>query len=248
MFFFNLVRFKSFPLVELKSNSTGRSFGRITVNHRESGSRFSFVKKPLKDIPLDCLSRVSAIFKRGNLKPDLALSTNEGGFFTLNICALGLKLGAFVLNSLNPLPIQLGNTMPLRFIPVGSRVFNVSGIARACGNSIQILRHKRDLTLCRLPSREIKWLSTYVLSTVGVVSNISSKFYNFYKAGQRRWMGRRPSVRGVAMNPIDHPHGGGQGKTAGGRPSVSPFARLTKGFRTVRKILTNKYIFKPRYA
>lgn len=247
MFFFNLLRFKSFVLFELKSNSTGRSSGRITVNHRDSGSRLTFVKKAVKEVAFDCLAKVSAIFDRG-LKPDLALSTSENGFFNLSIGAIGLKLGDFILNSLNPLPIQFGNTMPLKFIPVGSRVFNVSNIARTCGNSIQILRHKKDLTLCRLPSREIKWISTYILATVGVVSNAGSKFVKFFKAGQLRWSGRRPVVRGVAMNPIDHPHGGGQGKTAGGRPSVSPYAKLTKGYRTVREKLQNKYVFKPRYA
>lgn len=247
MYFFNLLRFRSFALFELKSNSTGRSSGRITVNHRDSGSRLTFVKKALKELPFDCLAKVSAIFDRG-LRPDLALSMFESGFCNLSIGALGLKLGDFILNSLDPLPIQFGNTMPLKFIPVGSRVFNVTDIAKTCGSSIQILRHKKDLTLCRLPSREIKWLNTYALSTVGVVSNVDSKFYKFYKAGQLRWSGRRPVVRGVAMNPIDHPHGGGQGKTAGGRPSVSPYAKLTKGYRTVRKKLKNKYVFKPRYA
>lgn len=246
-FFFNLVFYKSFPLLELKSEPTGRSFGRITVAHRASGIKFKFIATAIKVLPLDVLSKVAAIIK-DKIKPDILVSSFESGFCGLFLGPKGIKMGAFISSSLDPLPVEIGNTMPLKFIPVGSRVFNVAGIAKTSGSSIQILRHKKDLTLCRLPSNEIKWVNTNEVATIGVVSNEDAKFYKYYKAGQLRWAGRRPTVRGVAMNPIDHPHGGGQGKTSGGRPSVSPFGILTKGYRTVRTKVKNRFIFKTRYA
>lgn len=246
MYFFNLVNFKNIPLFRIKSHSTGRSKGRITVNHRSAGSRFNFVSQSNNDTPLNCLSQVYSIIKRP-LQPDLYISVFETGFIGLFLSPNELFKGSFILNSLNPLPIKFGNTMPLKFIPVGSRVYNVDNIARTAGVSIQILRHKAGKTLCRLPSSELKWFNSLLMSTVGVLSNSDRRFYKFYKAGQLRWLGRRPTTRGTAMNPIDHPHGGGQGKTSGGRPSVSPKARLTKGYRTVRT-KRNKNIFKTRYA
>jgi len=245
--FFNLIGLKIFPLFQLNSYSTGRSSGRVINKNRFSGYRLNFVKVSSRVVPLDCISRVASIVKKKR-KADIMVSIFETGFYGLFTSPDSVKVNAFILNSLSPLPIENGNSMPLKFIPVGSRVFNVTDIAKSAGTSIQILRHKINLTLCKLPSGEIKWLSTYKLATVGVVSNSDSQFKELFKAGQSRWLGRRPVVRGVAMNPIDHPHGGGQGKTAGGRPSVSPYARLTKGYRTVRKLLKNKYIFKKRYA
>lgn len=186
---------------------------------------------------------VGSAIKR-KLRPNLYMSIFEDGFIGFYLQPQLLKAGEFVMTSYSPLPPKIGNTMPLEFMPVGSLVFNVCGIAKSSGTAIKILRHKRNHTLCKLPSKEIKWIESTRLSTLGCLSNPEVKFHKFFKAGQVRWIGRRPVTRGVAMNPIDHPHGGGQGKTSGGRPSVSPYSQLTKGFKTVRSI--NMYIFRTR--
>jgi large subunit ribosomal protein L2 len=186
---------------------------------------------------------VGSTIKR-KLRPNLYMSIFEDGFIGFYLKPQELKNGDLVVTSHSALPPKFGNTMPLKFIPVGSLVFNVCGIAKSSGSRIKILRHKPGFTLCKLPSKELKWIETTKLSTLGSLSNPDVKFHKFYKAGQLRWLGRRPITRGVAMNPIDHPHGGGQGKTSGGRPSVSPYSQLTKGYKTVRSV--NENIFRTR--
>lgn len=241
MCFFNLVKFSRIVQFKLRSYPTGRK-GKIIFNHRSSGSRFFFDTRIGYNC-FDVMAVVGSVIKR-KLKPNLYMAVFEDGFIGFYLRPRLLKDGELVIASYKILPAKIGNTMRLKYMPVGELVFNVCGIAKSSGTGIKILRHKPGYTLCKLPSKEIKWIDTNKLSTLGSLTNQDDKFHKFYKAGQVRWLGRRPVTRGVAMNPIDHPHGGGQGKTSGGRPSVSPYSQLTKGYKTVRS--ANMYIFRTR--
>lgn len=142
--------------------------------------------------------------------------------------------GDYLTTSFVPVPVVPGLTTLLRWVPVGTSVFQVSFFARAPGTQAQVLRHRRGATECRLPSRATRWISWSTCCVVG-----SAGYSRWFRhvtgsAGAAVRDGRRPRVRGVAMNPVDHPHGGGQGKTAGGRPGTTPWGRLTKGYKTVR--------------
>lgn len=242
MYFYKTIKS---PLTRLKSKSKGRSNGRITVAHRSGAYNFlsavTFDKRNYWDEIAVIISLSSS-----TVKPGLAYCVYESGLSGIILKPKELKNNDFIVSSISPLPPNVGNSMPIGFIPVGSRVHNLLNIARSSGTSIQILRHRLELTLCKLPSREIKWFPSFNFATIGILENAERKFKPLTKAGQAVRYGLRPTVRGTAMNPIDHPHGGGQGKTSGGRSSVSPYAKLTKGFKTNRKKKVNKYLFKKR--
>jgi len=141
---------------------------------------------------------------------------------------------SYLYYSFRPSLIVKGSTMMLKWIPVGTKVCWLMNYAHSGGTYIQILRHRQLMTKIRLPSKKERWVSSYFLATIGLNGNSKYKQQKLTKAGDRLFLGRRPVVRGVAMNPIDHPHGGGQGKTSGGRPSCTPWGQLTKGYKTVR--------------
>ena len=153
--------------------------------------------------------------------------------------------------------VKVGNAMTLKYIPVGTRVHNIeirpgygAQMCRSAGTSAQVLERdeSRGLALLRLQSKEQRLVRLQCMATVGEVSNPEHKNQSFGKAGRMRWKGVRPTVRGVAMNPVDHPHGGGEGKTSGGRPSVSKWSKPTKGYRTRnKKKKSSMYIVKRRY-
>lgn len=144
----------------------------------------------------------------------------------------------YVLYSLKPSLPNNGNCMPLKWIPVGVKVCHLSYYARSGGSFIQILRHRQNFTQLRLPSKKELWVASSLIAVVGVNGNSRNKHQPLTKAGDLKFIGRRPSVRGVAMNPVDHPHGGGQGKTSGGRPGCSPWGQLAKGYKTRRLRVT----------
>ena len=143
--------------------------------------------------------------------------------------------------------------MPLRFLPLGTIVHNVElrkdkggQLARSAGSSVQILAKEGDYAQLRLPSSEIRMVHLNCRATVGQLSNPDHQNISIGKAGRKRWKGRRPHVRGTAMNPIDHPHGGGEGKAKGGRNPVSPWGQPTKGYKTRRNKRTKQFIIKRR--
>jgi len=142
--------------------------------------------------------------------------------------------GDYLTTSFVPVPVVPGLTTLLRWVPVGTSVFQVSFFSRAPGTAAQVLRHRRGATECRLPSRATCWVSWSTCCVVGSAGYSRWFRRTIGSAGAAARGGRRPHVRGVAMNPVDHPHGGGQGKTAGGRPGTTPWGRLTKGYKTVR--------------
>lgn len=130
--------------------------------------------------------------------------------------------------------VELGSTQPLRWAAVGATVCGVGWYASAPGTGVRVLRHRADHVECRLPSRVHRWLTADQCATLGVAANSGVRHVHYTKAGDSFVAGWRPHTRGVAMNPVDHPHGGGQGKTAGGGPGMTPWGQLTKGYKTVR--------------
>lgn len=160
------------------------------------------------------------------------LLIGSGGVVSRVAGVAGVTPGGYLTTGVTPTPVVTGTATLLRWIPVGTRVCQVGWAARSAGAAAVVLRHRQGLTECRLPSRQSCWFSSEWPAVVGTCAGSNSR--QWLTAGDAAWAGRRPRVRGTAMNPIDHPHGGGQGKTAGGRPGVTPWGRLTKGYKTVR--------------
>lgn len=234
MLFYNVLNFSKLAMVKLKSNSTGKSKGRTTVQHRCTGFEY-YVSSSIdyKRMAYDQLS-LTIYFISRLLKPGLFVLLYEYGFIGLILAPENLHLNNFIISSLDPLPCKPGNAMPIRHMPVGSKIHNIGYAARSSGVFAQILRHKKQKSMCRLPSGKTAWFSSYVVASCGVLLNAKRSLFKMSKAGYAFLKGKRPTVRGTAMNPIDHPHGGGQGKTSGGRPSVTPYGRGTKGYKTRR--------------
>lgn len=176
-------------------------------------------------------TRATRMSGRGVLQGYLVGSAGLAGWGTLSG---GTRPGEYVLTTVEPTRVRPGLTTCLRWLPVGVTVGEVSFYARAAGTGMKILRHRNGFTECRLPSRQHKWINSDCFARVGRQGNPEAKFFTLDRAGQSFHRGHRPRTRGVAMNPVDHPHGGGQGKTSGGRPGVTPWGRLTKGYKTVR--------------
>ena len=163
-----------------------------------------------------------------------------------------MKIGDKIVSG-NKKEIKIGNCMPLRDIPVGTAIHNVemkpgggAKIARAAGSSVQITGSDGEYSIIKLASGEIRKIISRAKATIGVLSNPDQKNIKIGKAGRSRWLGIRPNVRGVVMNPVDHPHGGGEGKSSGGRNPVSPWGQSAKGLKTRNNKRTNKYIISRR--
>jgi large subunit ribosomal protein L2 len=166
---------------------------------------------------------------------------------------LNIKVGQTIVSSDAQVDILPGNTMPLRFIPLGTIIHNIElrknkggQVAKAAGSGAQILAKEGDYAQVRLPSSEIRKIHQDCRATVGQVSNLDHQNISIGKAGRSRWLGRRPHVRGTAMNPVDHPHGGGEGRSKGGRHPVSPEGIPTKGYKTRRNKRTQAFIVRRR--
>ena len=152
------------------------------------------------------------------------------------------------------IPFDVGNTLPLRSIPEGMHIHNIelkpgkgAQMARSAGSSARIMAKENSLVSIKLPSGEVRMIPEVCMATIGIVGNKTHENIRIGKAGRSRWLGRRPKVRGVAMNPVDHPHGGGEGRTSGGRHPVSPWGTPAKGYKTRKKNKqSNKYIVSRR--
>jgi len=169
------------------------------------------------------------------------------------LAPVGMKVGDTVISSEHT-DIKPGNTMPLRNMPLGTITHNVEmkigkggQLGRSAGSAIQLMAKEGRYAQLRLPSGEVRMVLLDCKATIGQVGNVDHENVSLGKAGRKRWLGRRPSVRGVAMNPIDHPHGGGEGKSSGGRHPVSPWGVPTKGYRTRGKKPSDKYIIRRRF-
>tara|TARA_Y100001960_G_scaffold103005_1_gene110876 strand:+ start:254 stop:937 length:684 start_codon:yes stop_codon:yes gene_type:complete len=185
--------------------------------------------------------RVASIEYDPNRSAFIALIVYRDGEKRYMIAAHGLNVGDTVLSG-NDAPVQVGNAMPLARIPVGTTVHNVelnpgqgARLARSAGAEVQLMSRADGKARLRLPSGEIRLVWETCCATIGQVGNLDHGNIVIGKAGRSRWLGRRPKVRGVVMNPVDHPHGGGEGKSSGGRHPVTPWGKPTKGYKTRKR-------------
>jgi large subunit ribosomal protein L2 len=191
-------------------------------------------------------------FKRDNRSARIALLTYADGEKRYILQPVGLKVGDTIVAG-DQADILPGNALPLKNIPLGTLLHNVElkpgkggQIARSAGSSVQLVAKEGDYASVKMPSGEIRKINMECLATIGQVGNIDHENVSIGKAGRSRWLGQRPHVRGVAMNPVDHPLGGGEGKTSGGRHPVSPWGLPTKGYKTRNRKLTDKFIVQRR--
>nr|YP_010394643.1 ribosomal protein L2 [Plasmopara halstedii]DAZ89080.1 TPA_asm: ribosomal protein L2 [Plasmopara halstedii] len=240
----NLTRvFKIKSLTKSFQRANGRNNqGKITVRHRGGGhkrlyriinfNRSKNIEGYVKKILYDPNRSANIAYVKNNLKSYLILAPE------------GLKINQYIESSINA-NLKIGNALPLHNIPIGSLIHNISlypqsrgKLVRSAGTSAQLIQKVNNkYAKIRLNSGKLKLILLTCYATLGVVSNINHKKIKLGKAGRSRWLNRRPSVRGVAKNPVDHPHGGGEGKTSGGRPSVTPQGKITKGKPTRKKKL-----------
>ncbi len=241
------------PLVEKQSRGSGRNnAGRITVRHRGGGHKQRYRIIDFKRDKDDISARVERIEYDPNRTANIALLLYADGERRYIIAPRNLKAGDAVQSG-SAAPIKLGNCLPLRNIPVGSTVHCVelkpgkgAQLARSAGASVQLVAREGQQATLRLRSGEMRKVSVECRATIGEAGNHEHSLRKLGKAGAKRWRGVRPTVRGVAMNPVDHPHGGGEGRTSGGRHPVSPWGQPTKGHKTRHNKRTNKQIVRRR--
>jgi large subunit ribosomal protein L2 len=240
-------------LTESKKRGSGRNNqGRITTRHQGGGHKRHYrvvdFRRDKDGIP----AKVERIEHDPNRSAHIALVCYADGERRYVIAAKGIAAGAQLMSGAEA-PIKPGNALPLRNIPVGTTIHCVemmpgkgAQLARSAGASVQLLAREGDYAQLRLRSGEIRKVHINCRATIGEVGNEEHSLESIGKAGAKRWRGVRPTVRGVAMNPIDHPHGGGEGRTSGGRHPVSPWGVSTKGFKTRRNKRTGNMIVRRR--
>lgn len=233
--------FKIKNLIKGFQRANGRNNqGKITVRHRGGGHKRLY-RKISFDRSKNIKGFVSKITYDPNRSANIAYIKNESESHFI-LAPEGLQLNSFIESSSNA-ELKVGNALPLQNIPIGSLIHNISlypkskgKLIRSAGTSAQLIQKiNNKYAKIRLSSGELKFILLSCFATLGIVSNINHKKIKLGKAGRSRWLNKRPKVRGVAKNPVDHPHGGGEGKTSGGRPSVSPQGKITKGKPTRNK-------------
>ena len=239
-------------LEPIKKNAGRNSYGRITVRHRGGGNRRKYRVIDFKRERFGVPATVLTIEYDPNRTAHIALVQYEDGEKRYIIAPIGLKVGDTVVSGPDA-DIKAGNALPLVNIPTGTFLHNIelypgkgAQLARSAGNMAQLMAKENGMALLRLPSGELRNVPQSCMATVGQVSNAEHENVNIGKAGRKRHMGWRPTVRGSVMNPCDHPHGGGEGKSPIGRPSpVTPWGKPTLGYKTRKKhARTDKYIVK----
>ncbi len=242
-------------LTEGLSKSGGRNNkGRKTANNIGGGHKRTYRVIDFKRRKFDVEAKVERIEYDPNRSAFIALITYSDGEQAYILAPQRLAAGDTVVSG-KRVDVKPGNAMPLASVPVGTIIHNVElkpgkggQIARAAGSYIQVVGRDQGYTTVRLNSGEQRRILGTCMATVGAVSNPDNSNQNLGKAGRSRWMGIRPHTRGVAMNPVDHPHGGGEGRTSGGRHPVTPWGKPTKGKRTRSNKSTDKYIVRSRHA
>jgi len=240
-------------LLEKQTRGSGRNNnGRITVRHKGGGHKQQYRIIDFKRNKLEITAKVERIEYDPNRTAHIALLCYADGERRYVIAPKGLEAGQTVVSS-SEAPIKVGNTLPLRNIPVGTTVHCVemqpgkgAQLARSAGTSVQLLGRDGIYAQLRLRSGEIRKVHLDCKATIGEVCNGDHSLRQYGKAGVKRWLGIRPTVRGVAMNPIDHPHGGGEGRTAAGMHPVSPWGVKTKGYKTRSNKRTDNMIIRDR--
>ena len=240
-------------LTEDLSSSGGRNnSGHMTVRHRGGGHKRRYRKIDFKRTKTGVPAKVAAIEYDPNRTAYIALLHYADGEKAYILAPQKLTVGDEVVSSAHA-DIKPGNALKIRYIPTGTVIHNIElrpgkggQMARSAGTWAQLMAKEGKYALLRLPSGEIRRVLVECRATIGAVSNREHENTSLGKAGRKRWMGFRPSVRGVAMNPVDHPHGGGEGRTSGGRHPVSPWGKKTKGKKTRKNKRTTKFIVKRR--
>ena len=241
------------PLLQKKTKKGGRNnTGRITTRHQGGGHKQHYrlidFKRDKDNIP----ARVERLEYDPNRSAHIALLLYADGERRYIIAPRGVGVGATLLSG-TAAPIKAGNALPLRNIPLGSQLHCIemkpgkgAQLARSAGASVQLLAREGQYATLRLRSGEVRKVHVDCKATIGEVGNEEHSLRSLGKAGAKRWRGIRPTVRGVAMNPVDHPHGGGEGRTSGGRHPVSPWGVPTKGHKTRSNKRTQKMIVRRR--
>ena len=230
-------------LTEALRKSGGRNnSGRITSRRRGGGHKRRYRIIDFKRNKFDFAGEVISIEYDPNRTPRIALIQYEDGEKRYILAPVGLKVGDKVSSSKSQIAFTAGNAMPLGIIPEGMLVHNIElkegkggQMARSAGSYARIMAKESGMITLKLPSGEMRMVAEGCIATIGMVGNRDHANIVYGKAGRKRWLGRRPKVRGVVMNPVDHPHGGGEGKTSGGRHPVSPWGTPAKGFKTRKK-------------
>jgi large subunit ribosomal protein L2 len=240
-------------LVEPLKRKGGRNNkGRISMRHRGGGHKRRYRVLDFRRDKFGIPAKVASVEYDPNRSARIALLNYADGEKRYILAPVGLGVGDTVVSGPGS-DIRVGNAMPLKEVPLGTEVHNVEltpgrggQLARGAGTLVQLVAKEGDYGHLKLPSGEVRLARLECLATIGQVGNVDHEKISSGKAGRSRWLGRRPRVRGVAMNPIDHPMGGGEGKSSGGRHPCSPWGWPTKGYKTRTRKVTDKYIVRKR--
>jgi large subunit ribosomal protein L2 len=236
----------------VKKTGGRNNLGRLTSRHRGGGHKRKFRVVDFRREKTDIPAKVKSIEYDPNRSARIALVSYADGEKRYIVAPVDLKVGDPIITSASA-DIKPGNAMPLRNIPLGSFIHNIelrpgkgAQMVRSAGTYAQLMAKEGDYAQVRLPSGEVRKVFIECKATIGQVGNVTHEGVSIGKAGRTRWLGKRPKVRGVAMNPVDHPMGGGEGKTSGGRHPCTPWGVPTKGYKTRKNQTTDKYIIKKR--
>lgn len=241
------------PLVESKQRISGRNNrGVLTIWRRGGGHKRQYRQIDFKRDKTGVPARVASVEYDPNRSAFISLLHYADGDKRYILYPSGLKVGDHVVSG-SEADIVVGNALPLRNIPAGTMIHNLElrlgkggQLVRSAGGAAQLLSKEGTYALVRLPSGEVRKIHVDCMASIGQVGNVDHENIAIGKAGRRRWMGIRPTVRGVAKNPVDHPHGGGEGRTSGGRHPVTPWGKPTRGYKTRNNKQTDGFIVKRR--
>jgi large subunit ribosomal protein L2 len=242
------------PLLEAQKRGSGRNnAGRLTVRHRGGGEKQHYRRIDFKRDKLGVPARIATVEYDPNRSARIGLLHYRDGEKRYILLPHGLKVGDIVVAGPDA-EARVGNALPIARIPLGTTIHNLElvpgkggQIVRSAGTAAQLLAKEGEWAQVRLPSGEVRRLSIQCVATVGQVSNLDHENQNLGKAGRARHLGQRPEVRGVAMNPRDHPHGGGEGKSPTGMPPKTPWGKPAMGYRTRRSKTTGRLIVRSRH-
>jgi len=236
----------------VKRTGGRNNLGRLTSRHRGGGHKRKYRVVDFRREKTDIPAKVKTIEYDPNRSARIALVSYADGEKRYIVAPVDLKVGDPIITSASA-DIKPGNAMSLRNVPLGSHIHNIelrpgkgAQMVRSAGTYAQLMAKEGDYAQVRLPSGEVRKVFIECKATIGQVGNVTHEGISIGKAGRTRWLGKRPKVRGVAMNPVDHPMGGGEGKTSGGRHPCTPWGVPTKGYKTRKNKTTDKYIIKKR--